>query len=91
MMISYNLFITGIIKNNLKEKLDYENVRSIVLRLSYQNIYSINKYIFMLIEELFSNQIKNFMMFLFGEYNHHQRKENNEGNELIQLVYFFLY
>ena len=90
-LISYNLFIAGIIKNNLKDKLDYDNVRSIVLRLTSQNLYSINKFIFQLIEELFGNNIKGFFMFLFGEYSNNEKKEMVEGNELIQMVRFLIF
>ena len=85
-LISYNLFISGIIKNNLKEKLDFDNVRSIILRLTNQNLYSINKFIFQLIEDLFANNIKGFFLFLFGEYSNNEKRENIEGNELIQIV-----
>ena len=88
-LISYNLFITKIIRYNLKDKLDYDNVRSIFLKLTYQNLFSINKFIFELIEELFGNNFKGFFMFLFGEYNSNDKKEPVvEGNELIQLVKF---
>lgn len=85
-LISYNLFIAGIIRSNLKEKLDYDNVRAIILRLVNQNLYSINKFIFQLIEDLFGNNIKGVVMFLFGEFSANEKKENIEGNELIQCV-----
>ena len=69
--------------------MDYDNVRSIFLKLTYQNLFSINKFIFELIEELFGNNFKGFFMFLFGEYNSNDKKEPVvEGNELIQLVKF---
>jgi len=86
-LISYNLFITGIIRHNLRDKLDYDNVRAIFLKLTNQNLFSINKFIFQLIEELFGNNMKGFFLFLFGEYSSNEKKEPViEGNELIQMV-----
>ena len=86
-LISYNIFITSVIKNYFNTKIDYEKLRAIIITLINQNLYVINKVVFQLIESIFGNSLKSVFLLFFGEYNNKKEASYNlEGNEILQLV-----